>query len=493
MNSFKNIFLRNKTTQQTIVKNTSWLFVAEIGSRLLRFLLVIFAARAIGTAGLGMFSYIMALGGIFMFIEDAGIGMYITRTLVQQPNLKKKLLATTTILKLILLMVALSAFIMLGPTVSSLSEANTLIPVMAIVLLTDSLREFMFTISRAQERMEVESIVKCLTALLVFTCGIVLIHLRPTALSFTWGYAAGGIAGVILIYVYSRNHFENPFSFFSRELIAPIFKAAWPFTILTISNIVIFSTDIFFLGHFSDASTVGAYTAAQRLTQLTYIIPSLLTAAAFPALARKSTGGNGYTNALEKISAALCIIAVPLTIGIALWPAPLLHLFFGPTYTRAALAFIMLALGIFPIFITAVYGTVIFAENKQSSFVVANVTAIVTNIILDLILIPKLHDVGAALAGTISIYIIAIITALRFRSISKFSFFTYVRVGYIALASSAMIAISVLCKHFSISVIVALPLAALIYGVIFWTSHKKEIAAIGIIPELRAQHPATKQ
>ncbi|MCL5004783.1 MAG: hypothetical protein M1170_02470, partial [Patescibacteria group bacterium] len=57
LQKIKSFLFENKTTRQTIAKNTFWLFFGEISSRVLRAAIVIYAARVLGADGWGVFSY----------------------------------------------------------------------------------------------------------------------------------------------------------------------------------------------------------------------------------------------------------------------------------------------------------------------------------------------------------------------------------------------------------------------------------------------------
>ena len=55
IDKLKKFLFANQTPDQTIAKNTIWLVVGKIGTRLLRTILVIYAARILGAANWGVF------------------------------------------------------------------------------------------------------------------------------------------------------------------------------------------------------------------------------------------------------------------------------------------------------------------------------------------------------------------------------------------------------------------------------------------------------
>ena len=75
----KEFLFENQNTRQTIAKNTFWLSFGEITGRLLRLGIVIYAARILGAAGWGVFSYLTSLAAVFTIFTDVGLGAVLIR------------------------------------------------------------------------------------------------------------------------------------------------------------------------------------------------------------------------------------------------------------------------------------------------------------------------------------------------------------------------------------------------------------------------------
>lgn len=57
----KSFLFENQTVRQTVAKNTFWLTVSNVGGRLLRAVIIIYAARVLGAGEWGAFSYAITL------------------------------------------------------------------------------------------------------------------------------------------------------------------------------------------------------------------------------------------------------------------------------------------------------------------------------------------------------------------------------------------------------------------------------------------------
>jgi len=103
ISDIKSFLLTNQTTSQTILKNTFWLGTGKIGGRLLRTILVIYAARILGPAERGVFSYATNLVAILAVLTNFGISAIFTReTAKNTTEIKNEILPTSFFLKLLI-------------------------------------------------------------------------------------------------------------------------------------------------------------------------------------------------------------------------------------------------------------------------------------------------------------------------------------------------------------------------------------------------------
>lgn len=400
-------------TKQRILKNTLWLSVAEIGARVARGGLAIVAARMLGAEGLGVFSYAIALGGLMTFFEDAGIGTFVTRHFAKNTEHRATVLGTALALKILLSSIALLFFVSVGPIVSTLPEAGIIIPIVAILLMADSLRGFFFSITRAEQQMHIESRIQLITNTLIVILGIGFMMINPTALSLVLGYALGSSIGCGLAYIAVRHHIPHLQKHFSKTRFKEIFFAAWPFTILAVSNVLIFNTDTLFLGYYGNTTDVGLYGAASRLVQLFYILPALFAVSSFPTLVKRADDWTEFWSALRKSLLLMISLAIALIIILTTTASFIVPLLFGISFLSAVPILMILSLTYIPIFIGSMLNNAVIAMDLQKKFVIANIAGIIINMTLDIILIPTMGGIGAAIASVAGLSVITLVTIYK--------------------------------------------------------------------------------
>lgn len=402
-------------SKRTILKNTAWLTGAEIGSRILRGILSIIAARMLGTAGLGVFSYALALGGFLTFFEDAGIGTYVTRSYARNDENKKNVFGTAFVLKIALGLTAFGLFVGLGPILSTIPESNIIIPIVALLMLSDQIRGFFFAITRAEERMHIDATVQIITNILIAGLGILALTINASPLFLALGYFIGSITGTIIMIIVVRDYIPNIRKAFRFDLFKEIAIAAWPFTILAISNMLIFNTDSLFLGYYGSPEDVGLYGAASRLVMMFYILSSLFAATTFPSFVQKIAQGVPIREAVRKSLIIMLAIAVPLIIVMTAGSSILMKTLFGISFISGAPILAILSLTYIPVFTRSVLNNAILAKNIQDKFVWANIAGVVVNIGLDYLLVPHYLGVGAAIASVAGLTTISITTSIILR------------------------------------------------------------------------------
>ena len=140
----KSFLLENKTPQQTVAKNTAWLSISNFGGRLIKATIIIYAARVLGAAGYGVFSYATTLAGFFTLFVDPGINAVLIREGAKAtPEERRSLYSTTLLMKAVVIAVSVLIVITVAPFFSILPGAKVLLPFVALIIIFDSTRGFL--------------------------------------------------------------------------------------------------------------------------------------------------------------------------------------------------------------------------------------------------------------------------------------------------------------------------------------------------------------
>ena len=398
-NRIKKFLFENQSLRQTVLKNAFWLNFGEITSRLIRAIVLIYAARVIGAAGYGVFSYALNLAGLFAIFSDVGVSSILTRETAKNSESKIQYFSTAFFIKICLLVLSIGLIIFITPFFTRIKDAVPLLPIIAFLLAFDGLRDFAAAFLRALEKMETEAAIKIITNIAIVVLGFIALFISATSRSFTIGYALGSGAGLIAAIWILRNQFGKVFTNFKKELVSPIISSAWPFALFGLLGGIMINTDMIMLGWFRSTAELGFYAAAYRPVQFFWIFPTLLAGSFFPILSRLAHKDNEkFRFVFEKSMAIVLLIGLPLTVGSLVLSHDFIRILFGAEYLPAIPVFQVLILTILLVFPGSLIGNAIFCYDKQKSLIGYFLLGALGNIVFNFLLIPRWGISGAAVS-----------------------------------------------------------------------------------------------
>lgn len=450
-----------------IAKNAAWLFGGQIVGRLLRAVIIIYAARFLGAASWGAFSYALSLAAFLTIFSDFGINALLTREGIKSPELRNKYLATALALKVSVLIVLMAVVTLLADRLTSIPAAAALLPIITLVFAFDSLRDLGVAVARSLEKMEIEAWINILTNLAITVFGFIFLYKFGSVASLTWGYALGSGLGLLAIIYILRDHLLGLWGNIDMSLVKLLLTSAWPFGLLGLMGVVMINTDVLMLGWLTSAEATGFYAAAQKPIQLLYILPTLIAAAFFPALTRSVKNKDSHFRVIfERGVVATYLLAVPIAIGGFLLAGPIMQLLYGSIYLPGTSSFAILALTTLVIFPATIIANGVFAHDKQKNLLGYVILGIGGNIFFNFLLIPILDIAGSALSTFINQIIINVYLWRQFKKVTEFSILPHL--SKIITAGLIMGVFTFFLRHFPVNIILNIVLSGSLYLVSLW-------------------------
>ncbi|MEK7195066.1 MAG: flippase [Patescibacteria group bacterium] len=402
----KELFFRNRTTRQTVAKNAFWLTVSNVGGRLLRAVIIIYAARILGASEWGIFSYAISLVAFLTIFTDAGISPILVREtakLREKTEEQSFLLSSSFILKSAFLTLGILIILLVVPHFNIEDSVKAILPLAVAILIFDNFREFGFSLIRAREKMELEAGLFLLTNMAVVVFGFLFLYYSKTVSAFTYAYALGTGVGMVVTSFVLRRYLSGILSKFRWSTVKYIMSSGWPFAISAVLAVLLVDTDVLLLGWLRSTEEVGLYSAAIRIVQILYLLPSILSTSLLPAFARLAGKDNEKLRlGLEQVLGLVYLIAIPMAIGGIVLAKEIIDLVFGSGYAAAVLPFRILILTILISFPAVILSSVIFTYDKQRQIIKYAAIGGLSNVILDLIFIPKFGMAGSAVVTLVA-------------------------------------------------------------------------------------------
>jgi O-antigen/teichoic acid export membrane protein len=201
----------------------------------------------------------------------------------------------------------------------------------------------------------------------------------------------------------------------SNSLLRDLLYFSIPLLAVTMLISILSWTDTLMLGYFKSPDVVGLYSAAQPLASL---VPLVLYALGFlytPLLC--DLYARNKFEELEKsyaISTKWCFISsLPIFYLLFLFPEHILKLLYGANYAAAASALQIIVMGRFVNIITGPNYNTLIALGKSKSIMTNFLISGSTSIILNIILIPELGLVGAAISSGSALALSSILLSIN--------------------------------------------------------------------------------
>lgn len=471
--TIKESLFSNGSIRQTVAKNTFWLTAGNFTGRLIKAALIIYVARALGAAGYGVFSYAVSLAGFFSLFSDIGITGILIREGTRNPKSLPQYLATSLGIKIALLTLTNIAVFTIAPIFSrNVPEALPLLPLAAALITFDSLRDLAFAVVRSKEKMQTEAGISIITNLAITVLGIgAVFFFNSTPLALMAGYTLGSMIGTIWAYWVVRESLHNPFEHFRKNLVVPMIMESLPFGLMGILGTLMLNIDTLIIGWLTAATeatrTLGIYAAALRPVQVLYIVPSILSTAVFPALARLATSDKErFKNLLEKALSFSFLIAVPLVVGGLILAKGLMLLLFGQEYVEGTSTFMALLFTLPIVYAGGFVSHAVLAQDSQKSFLAYLGAGLFANVVLDIILIPPFGILGSALATIAAQLLANFIIWRKLKSIQDFKTLRYLPKIFIAGAGMGVVVFAL--NLLDLPVLLTVALGAGVYALLLY-------------------------
>jgi O-antigen/teichoic acid export membrane protein len=223
------------------------------------------------------------------------------------------------------------------------------------------------------------------------------------------------VAAGILLVVIVRRRGASLTERLDRRLCRSLLSEIPVVAAIPIVNQLYARADVFVLTWLGTWRDVGLYSAGLRLTDLARTLPAAYGKALYPVLSRLHGGPGGeFASTVRRALRQVLLLVAPMVVVLAGFASILIPGFFGPDAAGGERTMALLACSLLPLGMACVLAQVLFATGRQAVDLRINVIATFASVIANLLLIPRLGALGAALA---MVAVTTLYAALQYRSV----------------------------------------------------------------------------
>lgn len=379
--------------------NGIWAVAQQLTTVGLSGLFAIALIRALPVADYGHFSYATTLGTLGAAIMTGGLQTLAVRELRLRDRGARTVLSSVVVVREL---IALAVYILFVVYSAAFAGTGTVIPTaVACVSILARVFDAPELYFQAELRTKTPAVIRMVVSIVFFAARIGSIFLGGSVLLFVTLFALEYVIATLAIGIAYRRDTGNPvIESPDWEYTRSIARQAAPLALSGIANQVNLRADVILLQSLSGATSVGLYSAAARISEILYIVPTAYMGATFPSLVdlKKSDDKGAYRRALEWGYSGAFYAGILVALTIYFLSDWIVALLFGDAYAVSA---DVLRIHVFAcpfVFMAAVLSKWIVAEGVLWASFVRHFSGAAIAIALNILLIPMFGIIGSAWA-----------------------------------------------------------------------------------------------
>lgn len=381
---------------ERVASNATLLLISRILSRLIGLGVIVLVSRLLGAQVFGKFSFAFSFVGLFAAIVGMGLTTFVTREIARRRDEAGAYLASALVLKVGLLAVGVVALAVATHATVPDSTSRLAIYLAAVSLFAASFTSIVNGAFRAFESMQYE-VLGFVVGKLVLLGLCALCYVARTGLGAVVGaFAASSLIELAVACGLLRTRLVRSGYRVSVERIRTILRETLPFALGAVLGVIYFRIDTVMLRFLKGDLATGWYGGAYRFVEAAVFLPEMMAAALFPVLARKFFSAEPLSGVFARAFRLFFVLGLPFALGATLLPR--IALLLGADFGGSVEVLPFLGWTLFLLFLNYLLATTLFSTEKQRVVTAVMACGALSNIVLNLLFIPRWGHVGAGMA-----------------------------------------------------------------------------------------------
>jgi len=379
--------------------NGIWAVAQQLTTVGLSGLFAIALIRVLPVADYGHFSYATTLGTLGAAVMTGGLQTLAVRELRLRERGTRTVMSSVIVVREL---IALAVYILFVAYSAAFAGSGTVIPTaVACVSVLARVFDAPELYFQSELKTKTPALIRMSVSIAFFVARISAIFLGGSVILFVALFALEYVVATIVIGVVYKRETGNPIVESPNwEYTRSIARQASPLALSGVANQINLRVDVILLQSLSGATSVGLYSAAARISEILYIVPTAYMGATFPSLVdlKKSGDKSAYRRALEWGFSGAFYAGIMVALLIYFLSDWIVALLFGDAYELSAN---VLKIHVFAcpfVFMAAVLSKWIVAEGVLWASFVRHFSGAAIAIVLNILLIPTFGIVGSAWA-----------------------------------------------------------------------------------------------
>lgn len=448
-----------------ILNNMVFLSAAEIASKGITTITIIYLARVLNPDGLGTISFINSILAYIVAFTSLGIETIATREVTKNQNLSESYVNNVFTFRFILSAIGFAGLVIFIQFTDLPFKVQLLWYISGLNIFSLSLHLNWYFV--AIEKMQIIALRQLLIGVLNFIGIILFIHNPEDILyAIIINSSAFLINTVLMLLYYFKNYYPIRFTI-DYNLIKNILKSALPlgfsFILITLYN----NIGISLLGFIKGEFETGLFSAAYKIHALGLMPLGIIQTVFFPIISRQETNDDRIKIA-SKYALMQYIVGIFYTTLVFIYSHSIIEIIYGKEYLGSVYPLQILMITLLLQFINISLALLFMAWNKEKVLLLATILTTISNLTINLFLIPQYGAVGAAFTALMSEAIMLIILIINTYKLLKWlPYLEFIKILPLSIIS---IFISYILFQYTSNLLIATIVAIVLYPFIILSS-----------------------
>lgn len=379
-------------------KNTGWLFIGRIGSLIIKFLVSVAVANYLNKARLGIITGGITYVYLFSAVATLGLDQFIVKELHEFPEKRDEILGTSFWMKMISGLGCIPLIWIVyqfEPADGTPYSYILILSAFGIVQAFNVIDSYFQSEVQSKYIMQVQVLGNLVSAIIK----LALIYAKMPLLWFVYAYATDFLLLAIGYYFTYQRKGRSMFNWvYNSNLAKKLIKYSWPLMMSGIMVSLYMKIDQLMVQNMRGVDEAGAYNTVSSLSEAWNFIPVVIVSSLFPAILNARRDDiNRYKKRIQHLYDLMVYISLPVAMAIS-FTSPLIYKIYNAGYAYAApVLSVHIWSGIF-VFLGAASSQYLIAEGFNTLTFIRTGFGAIVNIVLNLLLIPTMGMMGAAIA-----------------------------------------------------------------------------------------------
>ena len=381
------------TSESRVGKSFLALASGDALARVIAFAAGVYVGRLLSPSAFGVITFSTGLLLYFSNVVECGIDLVGVREVAHDQSGTRRLAPALIGMRLALALVLALAIAALSPLCLPEPEASVF-AVYGISLLVVALSTRW--IHLGLQRSRAVAIARTLGECVYLVSVLLIVHRFQDLVLVPVAQIAGDVLAAVLLWLGIRRLGWKIAPRFSFQEAKPVLARSWPLVANVLLGLTIYNSDLIFLRIFRGSESVGLYSAAYQLISFLINMAAAYSLSLLPALTRASAVRLDRDRLYRSAFAQTFAVALPIALGGAMIAPAMIGTVFGDAYLRSipALAVLICAL---PFTMSKEVDLIaLVVAGRETTVMRMTALAVLVNLTLNLILIPKYGMMGAA-------------------------------------------------------------------------------------------------